>query len=85
MYSRKSGKTTGHFIVTDKVPIPEISSSPYRGIWSVFMSMKKGQSFTIPMERYKQARSAISWWSKRYEIKLHMAKEGDHYRIWRRD
>ncbi|MGI0012127.1 MAG: hypothetical protein ACREBU_01595 [Nitrososphaera sp.] len=80
-----------HFIVTDKVPIPDIRHSRYRGVWSIFMNMKKGQSFTVSHARYKQAWSAIKWWSTRYGIKLYMARETDsetgvaRYRIWRVD
>jgi hypothetical protein len=51
--------------------------------------MRKGQSFWVPVERYKQAWSAIHWWSKKYGVKLYMAKEINpetgkvQYRIWK--
>lgn len=76
------------YIITDRVPIPDMRKTRYHGTWSVFMNMKKGQSFVVPKARYKQARSAIKWWSEHYGVKLYMEKEvpenGEvRYRIWR--
>lgn len=64
-----------HFVVTDHVPLPDVRKPRYHGTWSVFMAMRKGQSFTVPKAKYKHAWSAIKWWSHKYGIKLHMARK----------